>query len=442
MTTTTQRSPAIVTADGAMLTELPLGVDESGIAWDFTSGNVNAINDNGKVAGRIGIDGVTFHAAHWLDGAPTDLQAPVSEFTDVFSKSERRTFVSEACAVNAAGSTVGFVQATDVIFMLGGELRFVIDVAVQDMRTIFPGKAFDINAAGQVVGYSFQGTQRHGTTITQAGQHAVLWDNFTTTSLLGPFSGDHLTAAYAINNLGQVVGAGTTLGGFGGFIWQNGQLDTLGDTRPRSINDAAQVVGAAASDRGLDFPVAFQWDRMPCNELRAQAAELAQEVQDKEVEIATAKAEVIDDPAHIDKWLAEVKRLQAELQVLTAEQNALNGQIATVCNSGMTLLPFLPGHGISDAFAINEHGQSVGYSQDEHVASRRAVMWSEGAAHDLTALLPAKSGWILGMATGINDDGQIVGLGVHNGNRKGFVLTPPPNLRSPKVAAPRKDPIV
>jgi hypothetical protein len=41
---------------------------------------------------------------------------------------------------------------------------------------------------------------------------------------------------------------------------------------------------------------------------------------------------------------------------------------------------------------------------------------------DLNSLLPANSGWILSNATGINDSGQIVGVGTYNGQTQAFLL--------------------
>ena len=43
---------------------------------------------------------------------------------------------------------------------------------------------------------------------------------------------------------------------------------------------------------------------------------------------------------------------------------------------------------------------------------------------DLQTLLPRKSGWDIEGADDINDADQIVGLGVHNGITRGFLLSP------------------
>jgi len=43
---------------------------------------------------------------------------------------------------------------------------------------------------------------------------------------------------------------------------------------------------------------------------------------------------------------------------------------------------------------------------------------------DLSELIPAGRGWTLEEATAINDQGQIVGAGLHHGRKRAFLLTP------------------
>jgi hypothetical protein len=45
---------------------------------------------------------------------------------------------------------------------------------------------------------------------------------------------------------------------------------------------------------------------------------------------------------------------------------------------------------------------------------------------DLNNLVSSISGWILSWAYDINNKGQIVGVGYHNGDQRGFLLTPVP----------------
>jgi probable HAF family extracellular repeat protein len=43
---------------------------------------------------------------------------------------------------------------------------------------------------------------------------------------------------------------------------------------------------------------------------------------------------------------------------------------------------------------------------------------------DLNNLIPSGSGWVLQVANGVNDGGQIVGNGTIGGQTHGFLLTP------------------
>ncbi len=80
---------------------------------------------------------------------------------------------------------------------------------------------------------------------------------------------------------------------------------------------------------------------------------------------------------------------------------------------------------MSEADAINDLGQVVGYSEiipgkyDQH-----AFLYSNSTMTDLNSLIAPVSGWILQEATGINNAGQITGNGVYNGQAEAFLLTP------------------
>ena len=73
--------------------------------------------------------------------------------------------------------------------------------------------------------------------------------------------------------------------------------------------------------------------------------------------------------------------------------------------------------------AIDRAGTIVGYSQPHGgSAPPAATLFAKGRIVDLNTLLPAKSGWQLEIATGIDDLGDIVGIGIHNAVERGFLL--------------------
>ena len=82
----------------------------------------------------------------------------------------------------------------------------------------------------------------------------------------------------------------------------------------------------------------------------------------------------------------------------------------------------LPGMDSSAAYAVNSRAVTVGTSQTAN--SKRAALWQNGVPTDLNTLLPPRSGWVLTEARAVNDHGQIAGQGFKNGKSCAFLLTP------------------
>lgn len=89
------------------------------------------------------------------------------------------------------------------------------------------------------------------------------------------------------------------------------------------------------------------------------------------------------------------------------------------------LLPdIVPGLGGTFAKGINDQSQVVGYEGSSSTLEYRAILYEEGTLYDLNNLIPANSGWTLETAFDINNQGQIVGTGVFNGQEQDFLLSP------------------
>jgi probable HAF family extracellular repeat protein len=75
--------------------------------------------------------------------------------------------------------------------------------------------------------------------------------------------------------------------------------------------------------------------------------------------------------------------------------------------------------------AMNNDGIVVG-SFGPNPEAQRAFVWDKGhGMQDLNTLVPANSGWTLEVASSVNDRGEIVGWGDHNGKENaGFLLRP------------------
>ena len=213
--------------------------------------------------------------------------------------------------------------------------------------------AYDINDAGEVVGYAATSTR---------SPHAILWNTLNNTKTdLGTLGG-YYSRAYAINNVGQVVGESaytTSRGDHHAFLWENGQMIDLGtlggnNSTANGINKTGQVVGSS---------------------------------------------ETISGSKHAVLWHHGTK----------------------------TDLGTLSGDNDSNAQDINDKGTIVGWSSNtinSNCFSSRAAVWKNGTVNDLNNLIPPNSGWELSAAKAINNRGQIVGNGRHNGAIRAFLLTP------------------
>jgi probable HAF family extracellular repeat protein len=91
----------------------------------------------------------------------------------------------------------------------------------------------------------------------------------------------------------------------------------------------------------------------------------------------------------------------------------------------MQQLPSAAGSSASTALDINRKGQVVGTAQftdADGMPVWHAVLWDDSRGCDLNSLLPAGSGWLLESATSINQHGDVVGTGIHNGEQRAFMV--------------------
>ena len=88
----------------------------------------------------------------------------------------------------------------------------------------------------------------------------------------------------------------------------------------------------------------------------------------------------------------------------------------------MTDLGMLPGDVQSFAADITDQGRVLGLSCSSDRC--RPVLWRGGQIVDLTPAIPASSGWQVFDVQAINERGQIVGGGIHNGEFHAFLMTP------------------
>jgi uncharacterized membrane protein len=286
---------------------------------------------------------------------------------------------------------------------------------------------------------------------------------------LGPTGGE--SAAYGVNNIGQVAGNGAGRG----FLWSSQGFLTL---PPVKRDDACGAVGVNAQGIVVGNSVgtvnrAVRWQHGKPKLLAKPAG------------TRSSLAAAINDQGQIagyvikknwERWAilwtgSQAKKLRPLAGANWSQAWGINNRSQVVGNSGtggafhaviwegkqVTDLGLLPGYTKSLATDLNEIGQIVGTAEDLEEgekavlwqnggvvslpdfggsfnrarainesglivgkASGKAVLWRDGQVIDLNTLLPPNSGWEMTDAHGINDQGWIVGQGMVGAEDRAF----------------------
>jgi len=228
---------------------------------------------------------------------------------------------------------------------------------------------------------------------------------------LGTLAGDSDSAAYAINDNGQIVGDSySSSTGFRAFLWHNGAMadlhtsDVGGETHAYSINERGQIAGSVGSSLGIVWyneATTVLWGHQGYG----------------------ARAYSINDSGQVVGWSYSGGGFLPYLW----QNGSQNGSILYVSNPPDGMAYCINNHaqvvGVSvqggflwdggtgsylgyssQAYSINESGQIVGS------VGNGACRWQNGV---VTVLGP-------GCARAINDIGQIVGYGGY-GNEHAFL---------------------
>jgi probable HAF family extracellular repeat protein len=308
-------------------------------------------------------------------------------------------------------------------------------------------EAAGLNNAGHVVGSS---------SLAGGAVHGFIYRDGVMTDL-GTLPGGTHSHATGINDQGQVVGyAG--INEFGpqfkefvqGFLWQDGTMESLdslycpctfnqryGTSAGFAINAAGQVVGDSGTVRGESIRHAFVWQAGLMQDMGGGAGsfsvsfayaintlgQVAGSLDDHAVLWQDAEATDLGTlPGHTG---SVARALNGAGQVVGESSDDVSGQSrAFLWDSGMMHdLGTLPGDTASQANAVSGAGDVVGWSGAADGSASRAVLWRRGAIHDLNRFVADGSGWVLTSATAVNDRGQIAGVGLHNGQRRAFLLS-------------------
>ncbi len=290
---------------------------------------------------------------------------------------------------------------------------------------------YAVNNKGQVAGDSY---------LSNGRTRAFLYANGIMTNLGtlgGEYSGaSHYTSKYVfmgVNDNGQVSGTSLTSSGHEhAFLYQNGtmiDLGTLGgpDSNGNAINENGQVTGWADRPDGIH---AFLYSDGVMKDLGTLGgyASVGYGISDDGKVVGSS---IAADGAHYHAFLY-ANGVMTDLGTLPGSSGSEaygispNGRLVTGSSYFVTgNHAFLYANGVMAdlgpglAYGVNDHGDVVGLGLGP-------FLYTNGTMVLLEDLLPADSGWTLGEAFAINNLGQITGWGINkDGAKHAFLMSPP-----------------
>ena len=217
------------------------------------------------------------------------------------------------------------------------------------------------------------------------------------------------STARAVNDGGAIVGYGDTQYGANGIVWHtNGDVEILHSQNTsgpeyaaaHDINNAGVVAGLAVVG---DLRHAVTWQDGVLTDLGIFAGG------------TLASANAINDAGQVVGW----------------GDTGPDGGTAFISDGtsdSMVALPNVGGLEYGEAFDINNNGWAVGTCIPSGLTGHGiATLWVDGVGYDLNDLIAADSGWELISATGISDDGVIVGQGIYDGQYLAYQISVVPS---------------
>ena len=213
-----------------------------------------------------------------------------------------------------------------------------------------------------------------------------------------------------------------------------GAMHNLGLTAPVRIGDSGAIIGNAVNAAGesvASYRNQHGWIRLPLNGFDGSHGE---DVNDA----GTAVGTLFDDPHGSAPFVYENGILTVLPSVPTAAETSADAVNDAGLIAGQTFDPLgivlwdgsswhpipTPALVEPEIHDMNDCGQIVGAHHPVEFFKPHAFLISGGTAVDLNSQIPAGSGWRLGVATAINNTGEIVGVGRHHGVQRAFLLEP------------------
>ena len=221
-----------------------------------------------------------------------------------------------------------------------------------------------------------------------------------------------------------------------GFTFVNGKVTLLTGqhSRPFAVNDSEQVVGESQA-QGATTSAAVIWKGAKVTPLGDCCASVAYAINNHGTAIGniydksgTYRAFVWDEARGLRR-VGPAEGFSAALAINQAGEILLQefpNDIVLYRDGAMKRLALSDKRPAAHPKSFNNCDAIVG-SYGPFGDADRAFVWSEAQGfRDLNDLISGKKGWVLQMATGINEAGEIAGWGEHNREDAGFLLVPKP----------------
>ena len=359
------------------------------------------------------------------DSLATDMgQVTITVFSGRFNVAELSapgSVASAAYSISNVGEAVGVSQAGNGMVMAFSSSR--------NLPSHTPGEALDANDFGHIVGsLAVPRLDADGLTF-----HAARWDS-ADTFILGAFDG-RSSKAYGINNEGQIIGVSTAGESefLHAFLWEGEELIRLEselteESQAFAINEQGQSVGYVGGNA-----VIWTGDRLE-SRLTGSAGR-AYGLNDRGQVVGSIDNGAVQAVFWNDNG---VQQILGEGNTFSEAYGINNASwiVGTYTSSAaktsstnhpkpvrLATRPVFTG--VSDAPAKNdEASQHHRLLANDHL---RAFLWQGDTMVDLNDFIDAGSGWTLLEARAINNAAQIAGIGLFDGQRRAFLLSPTTN---------------
>lgn len=343
--------------------------------------------------------------------------------------------ISAAYSISDAGEVVGVTQTAS------GEVQAFS--SGQDLGVTAPSEALGANDFGQVVGaLAVPGFNPDILTF-----QATRWDTSGTTHL-GAFD-NRFSKAYNINNGGLIVGVSTRAKSevLHAFIWEDGEMTPLAtdlsvESQAFDLNERGQVAGFEGTSAAV-------WDinrtlrRLSGPQGRAYDINESGQVIGS-LDDGTVKA-VLWDTDGTQQSLHDASSTFSEAYGINNATWVVGAYLPAEASKATTIVRHVD--------VVSQSARAVLHREKPTIASAgttaitdatilganndlRAFLWQGDTMVDLNDFIDASSGWTLLEARGINNAAQITGIGLFNGVRRAFLLSPT-NNKAPTVTNDR-----